>query len=373
MPRPYLLIALLLSLLFCGNAQAQSEPLPTPLPSGDIIYEAQDGETAQSIAAKFGIPVQTIMDLNGLSAAAPLRAGERLLLGFVDDEPVATPDLAPTSSTAYPAPIPAATEPPAQPQPPTETPIPSPTIDLFRATPTPQPDGRIVYIVQAGDTLVGIATRFGYSVEQLNDLYELNSLEPDDFLQLGQEIILGADQGAVVLLEGNIPPRYAGATYRESDNAFVHRVQAGETLINIALKYEYQTMDEFYVVSGLSADSLIATGQEVIVGFKPLPQQQGGSTDLPTATPLPTPTPSNTPTLTPTPSATPLPFPTLAPTNTLPPPIELESVEEACEGEACAESAETPAIAPLLVPIVGIFATLLIISAAGWQWWSRRQ
>ena len=81
-------------------------------------------------------------------------------------------------------------------------------------TARPQSDGRIIYIVQTGDTLVGIATRFGYTVEQLNELYELNNIQQDDFLRVGQAIVLGADQGAVVLLEGNIPPRYAGTSYR---------------------------------------------------------------------------------------------------------------------------------------------------------------
>ncbi len=244
--------------------------------------------------------------------------------------------------------------------------------DLFRSTPTPQSDGRIIYIVQTGDTLVGIATRFGYTVEQLDELYELNNMQQDDLLRVGQALVLGADQGAVVLLEGNIPPRYEGATHRESDNAFVHRVQAGETLIDIALKYGYRTMSDFYAVSGLSAESLLSTNQEVIVGFKPIPQQQGGSTDLPTSTPLPTPTPSNTPTPTPTPSATPLPFPTLAPTNTLLPPVELTETEEICEGSDCGTTAASAPLMSLLVPMIGIIATLLIISAAGWQWWAAR-
>ncbi len=371
MPRRYLFFALLLTLLlFRGNAQAQVlEPSPTPLVSGEIIYEVQAGETPQSIAAKFGLPLQTLLDLNGLSADTLLRTGQRLLLGFAGDEPETTPVPAPSADSGYPIPITLTVA--SDTTAPTETPIPPPTADLFRSTPTPQPDGRIIYIVQAGDTLVGIASRFGYSVAQLNELYVLNNIQPSDFLQLGQELILGEDQGAVVLLEGNIPPRYAGATYRETDNAFVHRVQAGETLIDIALRYGYRTMDEFYAVSGLSAESLITANQEVIVGFKPIPQQQGGSTDLPTATPLPTPTPSNTPTQTPTPTNTPLPFPTLAPTNTLPPPVQMDQNSADCLGDACASTRS--AITPLLVPIIGIFATLLIISAAGWQWWMGRK
>ncbi|HFC12968.1 MAG TPA: LysM domain-containing protein, partial [Anaerolineae bacterium] len=194
-------------------------------------------------------------------------------------------------------PVPTATPPaPAAP--------PAATSDPFFSTPTPRADGKIIYIVQAGDTLVGIATRFGYSVEQLDNLYALNGLTKDDFLFVGQELLLGRDQGAVVPLAGNVPPRYAGATYREADNAFVHTVQAGDTLISIALKYGYQTMDAFYAISGLQVDSLIAVGQAVIVGFKPIPTVTGGSSEFPLTIPPPPPTAAPP---TPAPTATRLP------------------------------------------------------------------
>ena len=55
-------------------------------------------------------------------------------------------------------------------------------------TPTPLPDGRIIYVVQPGDTPWRIAAIAGISVEQL---YELNNLEPGDVLRPGQAILLG--------------------------------------------------------------------------------------------------------------------------------------------------------------------------------------
>lgn len=55
-------------------------------------------------------------------------------------------------------------------------------------TPTPLPDGRIVYIVQPGDTPWRIAAIAGITVEEL---YALNNLDEGDILRPGEAIILG--------------------------------------------------------------------------------------------------------------------------------------------------------------------------------------
>ena len=55
-------------------------------------------------------------------------------------------------------------------------------------TPTPGPDGRIIYIVREGDTAWTIAAVAGLTLEQL---YALNGLQPTDFLRPGTELILG--------------------------------------------------------------------------------------------------------------------------------------------------------------------------------------
>ena len=54
-------------------------------------------------------------------------------------------------------------------------------------TPTPRPDGAIVHVVQAGDTLFGIARQYGVS---LDDLYRLNHLTPASIIELGQTLIV---------------------------------------------------------------------------------------------------------------------------------------------------------------------------------------
>ncbi len=56
-------------------------------------------------------------------------------------------------------------------------------------TPTAQPDGRIIYIAQAGDTWWTISIKTGVTQEQL---YSLNNTRSDDVVMEGQQILLGS-------------------------------------------------------------------------------------------------------------------------------------------------------------------------------------
>lgn len=54
-------------------------------------------------------------------------------------------------------------------------------------TPTPHPDGAVVHTVAAGDTLSGIALQYDVP---LDDLYKLNNLTNESFIEVGQEIVI---------------------------------------------------------------------------------------------------------------------------------------------------------------------------------------
>ena len=98
---------------------------------------------------------------------------------------------------------PAASDVTAEPtQPPTATVSPTPWI-----TPTADPDGRIVYEVVSGDTLLTIANRFETTVP---DLMAINSLGPDSILSVGKQLVVGYS----VYPDGSRP--YAGFPRRES-------------------------------------------------------------------------------------------------------------------------------------------------------------
>jgi hypothetical protein len=72
------------------------------------------------------------------------------------------------------------------PPPPTATPGPSPTP---LPPPTPRPDGASVHIVQAGDTLFGIALMYGVDPDQIRKL-NATSLGANDMIWPGQELVI---------------------------------------------------------------------------------------------------------------------------------------------------------------------------------------
>jgi LysM repeat protein len=63
----------------------------------------------------------------------------------------------------------------------------TPASDQRDPWPTPRPDGTIVHIVEEGDTLSGIASRYGVTVD---DLLALNDLDRSTILRIGQNIII---------------------------------------------------------------------------------------------------------------------------------------------------------------------------------------
>lgn len=70
------------------------------------------------------------------------------------------------------------------PPPPTNTPGPSPTP---LPTPTPRPDGCSVHIVQQGETLFGIALRYGVEMDQI---LRFNNIPNPSLIQTGQELVI---------------------------------------------------------------------------------------------------------------------------------------------------------------------------------------
>lgn len=96
--------------------------------------------------------------------------------GQVITKPTATPEPSPAPEVAEVAPT-ATPRPTATPAPYTPEPTPTPTI-----TPTP-----LIYIVQRGDTLSGIAKRYGVSASVLQ---EVNGIEDPRRLQVGQALII---------------------------------------------------------------------------------------------------------------------------------------------------------------------------------------
>jgi LysM repeat protein len=56
-------------------------------------------------------------------------------------------------------------------------------------TALPRPDGAIVHVVKAGDTVFGLALQYGVQMDQI---LQLNGLTKDSFIRVGQELIISA-------------------------------------------------------------------------------------------------------------------------------------------------------------------------------------
>lgn len=115
--------------------------MPTPAPiATSFIHVVEAGENLASIASKYGVPVEAIIEANGLRSAEWIFIGQRLII----------PATGPTP------------------------------------TPSPSPTGRM-HVVQAGENLTWIAEKYGVSVKAL---MEANGITDADTIYAGQSLII---------------------------------------------------------------------------------------------------------------------------------------------------------------------------------------
>jgi LysM repeat protein len=106
------------------------------------------------------------------------------------------------------------------------------------------------YVVASGDTLSGIAARFGTSVDAL---VQTNGIANPNMIGIGTRLIL--PHGATV-------PAGAAVTGAPAGSGTVHVVQAGETLLGIAIRYG-RTQAALERANGITNPHLIRIGQEI--------------------------------------------------------------------------------------------------------------
>lgn len=132
-------------------AAAAPVEMPAAQPDGSIVYTVVPGDTLLTIAGRYDVELGDLLAYNSLSGSEILSIGRPLIIGR-EDLPDGT-----TSLAGYPQ---------AQ----------------------VKEDGIIVHQVASGETPGGIA--FLYDLP-LDELYSLNGIEPGEFLQIGQQLIVG--------------------------------------------------------------------------------------------------------------------------------------------------------------------------------------
>lgn len=177
------------------------------------------------------------------------------------------PTCAPQRATAPPAPT--ATVSAAPTLAPTPSPLPA-TIIALPPTPTATP-APVVHPVQSGDTLLGLALRYGVPIAAIQ-------LQND----LGESTVIYAGQTLI------IPPPAGWET--ASPFWAVYVVKEGETLVEIARRFGLE-VTAILAANGLSDAGSLQAGQQLV-----LPLDAPRVASVPTATPLPPPSPMPAPT-----------------------------------------------------------------------------
>ena len=136
-------------------------------------------------------------------------------------------------------------------------------------------DGPIVYVVQPGDTLSGIAERYQTTPDAIA---RLNNLEDRDILQPGQKLaMLASGPGEIRAADSDAAPV---GPRRDAQPQPVHLVVAGETLSSIAAQYD-TSVDELVSLNGLPSASLISIGQLLRLPSPPPPASDTAVAALP--------------------------------------------------------------------------------------------
>lgn len=164
------------------------------------------------------------------------------------------------------------------------------------SAPAPDPGtsaGQGSYTVQPGDTLYGVAARLGVGVAELA---RANNLSLVDFLYIGQVLKVPGRAGAPAVGQPAAPAPQPSPTPRAAGGH--HTVQRSETLYGIAVRYGV-TVAQLVSLNGLSNPNLLYVGQRLTLpGGQAQPEATPaptGGTATPTSTPSPTPTPTAVP------------------------------------------------------------------------------
>ncbi|MGE5223007.1 MAG: LysM peptidoglycan-binding domain-containing protein [Omnitrophica WOR_2 bacterium] len=152
-------------------------------------------------------------------------------------------------------------------------PIPVPQIIIPVKIATPDAEGRIYHVVQAGQSFWAIAVAYHITI---HDLEIWNNLSRDSKLQIKQRLFIPNSN-----TKGYATPTPVGmivVSTPDADGKVVHTVQAYQTLITIAQAYQVN-LDTLLALNGIQKDWPLQIGQKLLIS-------PGRVTPSPTPRPL---------------------------------------------------------------------------------------
>ena len=211
---------------------AKLETLPDEERVSWTLHEVRAGETFSFIARKHGVPVRAVLDAN------PRYAGKRLRRGWVLNIPISKS---------------------------------MPQVALARASEDPTYDvgEKIVHRVRRGETLQRIAATYRTTVANLRRWNNLSGAT----IRPGQRLIAYyGERGSGPRPDQDAP----SAAVSVSGGRLEYRVQMGDTLASIALKFGVSS-DDLCRWNNLPPDAILRPGDRVLVGETEAPSGIPGS------------------------------------------------------------------------------------------------
>lgn len=231
---------------------------PTPYPTvnrtqypATIEHLVTQGQSVFVIAGLYGSSVDAIIWLNNLPPNGLIFTGQRLLVPVGLVLPVtAQPTASGPTATVITLPTLA---------PPTAPPV---------VQPTAQPPATQVYIVRPGDTLGGIAARFGVTVRSL---IQANGILNPNLIFYGQRLIIPAGDGApglpplpTAIVLPTLPGGFQPVPQPTVPTIQTYRVQPGDSLYTISLRFGV-TVERLIQFNGIENPNRIFPGQVVVI------------------------------------------------------------------------------------------------------------